>query len=402
MISLSPAGERVGVRGKPLFLMLLLATTVFAQGKVSPAPMLKDARQHHTATLLLDGRVLVVGGRGADGLSTLASCELFDPKKNKWSSCAPLSVARSHHAATALDDGRLLVTGGTTHESSEGQNRYVALASAEIYDPKKNAWTTVAPMTDARNGHTATLLLDGTVLVVGGAREQRQHLTSVERFDPKVNTWHAEKPLDVARWLHAAVRTSEGDVVVVGGRSNAGQQGKGPGVSIAEVEKFDVKSGSWQTLPPMSEPRQRTAVVAEAADGGVIVIGGQTATSSTNYAETWGPGQSEWKPFDNHLSMSLSSHTGTRLPSGDLVVIGGEPPNSVDTTRVQRWLIESKQWCLAGELVNGRKLHTATLLNDGRVLVVGGTSGGLPERSAELWAPTKGKCEDPPGISMGW
>ena len=296
MISLSPAGERVGVRGKPLFLMLLLATTVFAQGKVSPAPMLKDARQHHTATLLLDG----------------------------------------------------------------------------------------------------------TVLVVGGAREQRQHLTSVERFDPKVNTWHAEKPLDVARWLHAAVRTSEGDVVVVGGRSNAGQQGKGPGVSIAEVEKFDVKSGSWQTLPPMSEPRQRTAVVAEASDGGVIVIGGQTATSSTNYAETWGPGQSEWKPFDNHLSMSLSSHTGTRLPSGDLVVIGGEPPNSVDTTRVQRWLIESKQWCLAGELVNGRKLHTATLLNDGRVLVVGGTSGGLPERSAELWAPTKGKCEDPPGISMGW
>ena len=402
MISLSPAGERVGERAKFPFLILFLAATVVAQGKVSPAPMLKDARQHHTATLLLDGRVLVVGGRGADGLSTLASCELFDPKKNRWSACAPLSVARSHHAATALDDGRLLVTGGTTHESSEGQNRYVALASAEIYDPKKNAWTTVAPMTDARNGHTATLLLDGTVLVVGGAREQRLHLTSVERFDPKANTWHAEKPLDVARWLHAAVRTSEGDVVVVGGRSNAGQQGKGPGVSIAEVEKFDVKSGAWQTLPPMSEPRQRTAVVAEAADGGVIVIGGQTATSSTNYAETWGPGQSEWKPFDNHLSMSLSSHTGTRLPSGDLVVIGGEPPNSVDTTRVQRWLIESKQWCLAGELVNGRKLHTATLLNDGRVLVVGGTSSGLPERSSELWAPTKGKCEEPPGISMGW
>lgn len=393
----SALGERVRA-----LLLLLLSATALAQGKVSPAPQLKDARQHHTATLLLDGRVLVVGGRGGDGLSTLASCELFDPKKNKWSTCAPLAIARSHHAATALDDGRLLVTGGTTHESVEGQNRFIALASVEVYDPKKNAWTTAAPMTDARNGHTATLLLDGTVLVVGGAREQRQHLTSVERFDPKTNTWKPERPLDVARWLHAAVRTSEGDVVVVGGRSNAGQQGKGPGVSIADVEKFDVKSGTWQTLPPMSEPRQRTAVVAEAADGGVIVIGGQTATSSTNYAETWAPGLTEWKPFDNHLSMSLSSHTGTRLPSGDLVVIGGEPPNAVDTTRVQRWLIESKQWCLAGELADGRKLHTATLLNDGRVLVVGGTSSGLPERSAELWAPTKGKCEEPPGISMGW
>ena len=364
--------------------------------------MLKEARQHHTATLMPDGRVVVVGGRGADGLSTLASCELFEPKKNRWSACASLAVGRSHHAATALQDGRLLVTGGTTHESVEGQNRFVALASAEVYDPKKNAWTTVAPMTDARNGHTATLLLDGTVLVVGGAREQRQHLTSVERFDPKNNTWQVEKQLAVARWLHAAVLTSDGDVVVVGGRSNAGQQGKGPGVSIADVERFDVKTGAWQVLPPMSEPRQRTAVVAEATGGGVIVIGGQTATSSTNYAETWAPGLTDWKPFENHLSMSLSSHSGTRLPNGDLVVIGGEPPNQVDTTRVQRWLIASKQWCLAGELVIGRKMHTATLLNDGRVLVVGGTSSGLPERSAELWAATPGKCEDPPGISMGW
>jgi N-acetylneuraminic acid mutarotase len=379
-----------------------MAALAAAQGVVTAAPPLKDARQHHTATKLKDGRVLVVGGRGADALSTLASCELFNPKSNKWSACAPLHVARSHHAATALDDGRLLVTGGTTHESVDGQNRFVALASVELYDPKTNTWTLGAPMADARNGHTATLLLDGTVLVVGGAREQRLHLTAVERFDPAHNTWKSEAPLAIARWLHAAVRDSEGDVVVVGGRSNAAQQGKGPGVSIAEVERFEVKTGTWKPLPPMSEPRQRTAVIAEPTGGGVIVIGGQTATSSTNYAETWNPTLTEWQPFENHLSMSLSSHTGTRLPTGDLVVIGGEPPNAVDTTRVQRWLAASKQWCLAGELKSGRKQHSATLLDDGRVLVVGGTSSGLPEKSAELWAPAKGKCEDPPGLSMGW
>lgn len=385
-----------------LFATLVSSTLALAQGQVSAVPSLKDARQHHTATLLKDGRVVVVGGRGVDGLSALASCELYTPKTNKWTSCAPLATARSHHAATALNDGRLLVTGGTTHESVDGQNRFVALASAELYDPKTNTWSPAAPMADARNGHTATLLLDDTVLVAGGAREQRQHLTSVERFDPKTNTWTREKPMDVARWLHAAVRDSEGDVVVVGGRSNAAQQGKGPGVSIADVERFEVKSGTWKALPPMNEPRQRTAVIAEPTGAGLIVIGGQTATSSTNYAETWSPGLTEWKPFENHLSMSLSSHTGTRLPSGDLVVIGGEPPNAVDTTRVQRWVLASKTWCLAGELKTGRKQHTATLLDDGRVLVVGGTSSGLPEKTAELWAPGKGKCEEPPGISMGW
>lgn len=383
-------------------MLVLLSSLVFAQGKVTDAPPLKDARAHHTATLLQDGRVLVLGGRGADALSTLASCELFDPKKSRWSACAPLTVARSHHAATLLDDGRVLVTGGTTHESVEGKNRFVALASVEAYDPKKNKWTALPPMSDARNGHTATLLLDGTVLVVGGAREQRQHLATVERFDPKTNTWRAEAPLALARWMHSAVRASDGDVVVVGGRSNAAEQGKGPGVSVASVEHFDVKTSTWSALPEMSEPRQRTAVIAEATDAGVIVIGGQTATSSTNYAETWAPGFTEWRPFENHLSMSLSAHTGTRLPGGDLVVIGGEPPNEVDTRRVQRWLAASKQWCLAGQLASGRKQHTATLLNDGRVLVVGGTSGGLPERGTELWSATTGKCEEPPGLTIGW
>jgi hypothetical protein len=198
------------------------------------------------------------------------------------------------------------------------------------------------------------------------------------------------------------VRTSDGDVVVVGGRSNAGEQGRGAGVAIADVERFDARAGTWSALPPLSEPRQRTAVIAEPSDAGVIVIGGQTATSSTNYAEAWAAGLPEWRPFENHLSTSLSAHTGTRLRSGDLVVIGGEPPNEVDTARVQRWLASSRQWCLAGRLASSRKQHSATLLEDGRVLVVGGLSGGLPERSTELWAATTGRCEEPPGLTSSW
>lgn len=383
-------------------LCVLLSCSAAAQGRVTAAPPLAQARAHHTATLLQDGRVLVVGGRGTDALSTLASCELFDPKKGRWAACAPLAVARSHHAATLLEDGRVLVTGGTTHQVLDGSSRFVALGSVEAYEPKKNAWTALAPMSDARNGHTATLLSDGTVLVVGGAREQRLHLASVERFEPKTNSWRAEQPLALPRWMHSAVRDSDGDVVIVGGRSNAGEQGKGPGVSIAEVERFAVKTGTWSALPAMNEPRQRTAVVAEASDAGVVVIGGQTGTSSTNYAEAWSAGLTEWKPFENHLSMSLSAHTGTGLPNGDLVVIGGEPPNEVDTRRVQRWVAATKLWCLAGSLSSGRKQHTATLLQDGRVLVVGGTSSGLPERGAELWSATPGKCEDPPGVTLGW
>jgi N-acetylneuraminic acid mutarotase len=257
-------------------------------------------------------------------------------------------------------------------------------------------------MTEARNGHTATLLDDGTVLVVGGAREQRTHLASVERFDPKAGTWKTEKPLGTPRWLHAAVHLGDDSVVVVGGRSNASQGGQGPGVSLDAVERFEPKTGAWTKVASMSEERQRAGIAVLSDGRTVVAVGGQTATSSTNYAETWTPGAEAWAPLENHLSMSLASHSATRLPSGDLLVVGGEPPNAVDTARVQRWVAATKQWCLAGELATSRKLHSASLLADGSVLVVGGTSSGVPEKSAERWYDAKGRCEEPPGVALGW
>lgn len=378
------------------------ATTAAAQGKVKPAGALAVARTHHTATLLKDGRVLVAGGRAADGLSTLASVEFYEPKKGTWQLGPPMQVGRSHHAATLLDDGRVLVTGGTTHQAAEGGHRFVALASAELFDPVKNAWTRVADMAEARNGHTATLLDDGTVLVVGGAREQRAHLASVERFDPKTGAWRAQAPLATPRWLHAAVHLADDSVVVVGGRSNASQGGTGPGVSLDAVERFVPRTSSWESAPAMSEPRQRAGIAVLADGATVVAAGGQTVTSGTNYAETWRPGLPAWVPLENHLSTSLSGHSATRLPSGDLLVVGGEPPNAVDSARVQRWVAATKRWCLAGQLAASRKLHSATLLPDGSVLVVGGTSSGVPEKSAERWYDAKGTCEEPPGVSLGW
>lgn len=392
----SPRAES---RGLALILFLLLATTALAQGKVTPAGRLATPRMNHTATRLADGRVLVVGGRSTDGLTALASTELFDPKTKKWSAGPPLVVGRTLHTATLLADGRVLVVGGLAHDGKDGNSRFVALDSAELYDPKTNAFSLTGKLGDARNGHTATVLADGRVLVVGGAREQRQHLASVELYDPATGAFTPRRPLALARWMHVAARLSDGSVVVLGGRSNM-PKGEGSGVAVGSVERYDVSSGVWHAVPELNEARQRTAFLA--IDDTVTVLGGQTTTSSTNYVESWKPGAEKWDEAPHHLSMALAGHTATLLPSGDVLVVGGEPPNEVDSSRVQRLDAKTKGFCLAGELASSRKGHTATLLDSGGVLVVGGTSAGMPEPTAELWLPAPGKCEEPPGLTIDW
>lgn len=375
----------------------LLAMTAFVsavalgQGRLTPAGMLASARTGHTATRLADGRVLVVGGRSLDGLTPLSSVEVFDPRKRTWRAGPPLLVARTNHTATLLPDGRVLVVGGTRLVQSGESTQYLALASAELFEPVNNRWLEVGPLAEARSGHSATLLPDGSVLVVGGTRQAHTFLASTERFDPRLRTFSPAPALKRARAQHAAVLLTDGSVVVVGGRDAHG--------SLDVTERFfDL---GWTDGPAMSEPRQRMGAVAVESRG-IVVIGGQTGTSSTNLAEAWRPAEARWQPLENHLSMALSGHTATLLPIGDLLVIGGEPPNEVDTSRVQRWVAASHTWCLAGELRTSRKGHTATLLADGRVLVVGGASSGVPERSVELWEDTKGPCEEPPGLSSPW
>lgn len=370
-------------------LVLLISTACLAQGRVVPAGFLHTARTDHTATRLRDGRVLIVGGRGLDALRTLATAEVFDPKTKKWSAAARLSHGRAQHTATLLGDGRVFVTGGTTHESTEGGlSRFVAVASAEMYEPQKNVWLTVEAMHEPRNGHSATLLADGRVLVVGGAKSQRSHLASVELFDPATSSWVVGASLQVARWQHQAVRLADGTVAVIGGRSNHGRADEGSGRAVTQVERY--VNGEWQTVAPLSEPRQRTAAVLRGNE--VMVIAGIGTTTATNDVETWSPGAPSWAHLDSHLAMALSAHTASVIDADDVVVIGGEPPDAVDTAQVQRWSSTQLKWCAAGRLSTARKHHTATTLTDGTIFVVGGLSAGVPEASAEWWQPSRGAC----------
>ena len=103
------------------------------------------ARIYHSATLLPNGKVLVVGGTYGAGLA--AAAELYDPVSNTWSSAGSLATARFHHTATVLANGKVLITAGAQGTPT--------LASAELYDPLNNTWTSTGNLTTARAGHSA-------------------------------------------------------------------------------------------------------------------------------------------------------------------------------------------------------------------------------------------------------
>jgi hypothetical protein len=131
---------------------------------------METARAFHTATLLNDGSVLVTGGLVTVGKNVyvdLATAEVFDPNSGTFMPKGTMIFARANHAATLLSDGTtVLITGGRT---------------AELFDPA-NGFTRTGDMVSPRADHTATLLKDGTVLVTGGDDGSGTALATAELY----------------------------------------------------------------------------------------------------------------------------------------------------------------------------------------------------------------------------
>ena len=134
------------------------------------------ARAWHSATMLPNGRVLIVGGKGA-GNKTLESAEIVDPSAQTVEVISSPAFARSHHTATVLTDGQVLIVGGS---SAAGQ----ALNRAELCNFKTNTATTLTGKLGlARQKQKATLQSDGNVLIEGGVDKSGNEISNREIFN---------------------------------------------------------------------------------------------------------------------------------------------------------------------------------------------------------------------------
>ncbi len=324
-------------------------------------------RYDHTATLLSDGRVLVAGG--SDGYDLLAAAEVYDPSIGSWSTVGRLAVARSGHAATLLLDGTVLVTGGYDDRSGR------ILDSTETFDPSSGTWNAAGKMVTARTAHTATLLSDGRVLVAGGSAfgGHGEAVRAAELYNPASRSWTPTKRMIDARWGHTATLLPGGRVLLAGGFVGLGW--------IAATELYRPTNGSWAATGTMDEGRAKfTATLL--LDGTVLVAGGPRA------AEIYDPGSGAWAATGRTIYRRGNYPTATRLPDGRVLMTGGASRDSQgDWLRAFAEMYDpaSRSWARVGEPVTARFSHTATLLLDGRVLLVGGTDIEGVMATAELY-----------------
>jgi N-acetylneuraminic acid mutarotase len=168
---------------------------------------------------------------------------------------------RAGHTATLLRAGTVLVVGGFNGDAMLASAERYDPRSAERYDPSRDAWTAAGSTAAVRNRGTATLLLDGTVLLAGGVQYglEINDATEVlivysERYNPLTNSWIELALLNESPFAHTATRLGDGGVLLAGGR-NTGQTYRS---AIRYLPSFrrggDYQSDLWQHVPDMAEP----------------------------------------------------------------------------------------------------------------------------------------------------
>jgi hypothetical protein len=330
---------------------------------------MSTARSEHTATLLNDGTVLIAGGNN-NGIA-VATSELYSPANAAFSPSGELGTARFGHSATRLGTGQVLVAGGY---DSNG----IAMASAEFYHPSTATFTTLGNMVSARGSHTATLLTNGKVLLTGGASQSTYGIivfeqATAELFDPTTEKFSTTGDMSVPRAGHTATLLGTGKVLIAGGTI-------ADGVVTASADLYDAATGKFTLTGAMNEPRYAHSATL-LANGTVLVTGGispgQTGNEMLRSAEIYDPKSGRFTTTGS-MGTGRSSHSAALLENESVLVAGGLDQNGDPLLSAEVYAQGTGRFSLTGGLQIPSASHAATVLRTGAVLVTGGNNDAPP------------------------
>ncbi len=243
------------------------------------------------------------------------------------------------------------------------------------------SWTESPSLATIRGSAAIVVLRDGQALVTGGG-VGRIALGTVEVFDPVRSMWRSVAPLHQVRRGHQAVVLNDGRVLVAGGLAE--------GEPLSSAEVYDPAADRWTATASMSVPRLGGSLTV-LRDGRVLAAGGASG-SATDPAggqaagpvattELFDPSTGTWTPT-SAMTTARFEHTATLLEDGRVLVAGGlgpGPAGSRPLASTELFDPAAASFVRSTELSEARTNHAAVMLADKTVLVsggLGGTAGG--------------------------
>ena len=322
-----------------------------------------EGRAAHSAIRLADGRVLLAGGL-RDYVAYATGGDLFDPFSDQFTPAgSQLNVQRAFHPCVLLPNGALLVGGSGATGALSSTEAFVSGTSQFLRGPQ---------MLEERDYVAAVTLKDGRVFVTGGLRYVPQgalYSDTAEIYDPAGGPFRftANPPL-ARRAGHTATVLSDGRVLIVGGLSGGASTPVSAEIFDPVTETFTATSA-----PPTAHRQLHTATLL-GSDGRVLLVDG-----GFGQLEMYVPALDGFYPAGGASSVTRTGATASLLPDGRVMILGGlrDPGGlSVALDSIDLWVPEGGDngtvYRASTVLPDPRYGHTATTLHDDRVLIAGG------------------------------
>lgn len=292
---------------------------------------------------------------------------MFEPNQGPSGSFAvtrPMRTAREGHTATVIQNGKVLVAGGASKVYGAGRKIF---ASAELYNPSKGRFSNTGPMLEARTGHTATLLADGKVLIAGGD-DGTTSLSTAELYDPATAKFTATGAINFARDQCTATLLANGKVLVAGG---AQLLPDGSGSVLDTAELYDPTIGSFSLTGAMTSARQGpTATLLP--DGRVLITGGVDNDGVVlDSAELYDPMTGTFSPV-GQMTTSRYGHLAAALGDGDVLIAGGIDNAGSSLKSAEVFDANSGSFTAIKTMPHDRFRVGATVLTSSTILIAGG------------------------------
>jgi hypothetical protein len=356
-----------------LVLLNLVGTTRVSADTWTVAATPPKGRIFGSAVQLDNGKVLVAGGFDiTNQFFDFYDTYLYDPATNTWSQTGDIKTPRVSSPLVKLQNGQALFIG----RASELGQRYpwqtpYPLPASELYDVASGTWIDQGE-TFLREAPRAAVLPSGQVLVTGGYAHTRTPTASswLYTLNPSTNgvpstsgTWTTGPNLLFDRANHTATTLTTGEVLIVGGANTWTFQDfdfceSSTGSAFSDGGHLQTARSSHVTVP---------------YNTGVLVIGGKAYGSGNPVNTVEYVDHSNGILYPTPRLRYRQYHTATVLQDGRILLIGGTDTNDVSTGQTEIFTPATGTWAFGPTMHYPRWGHTATLLSDGRVLVADGS-----------------------------